>query len=208
MGSGTPGQAVAGGRLSLGPGPPRAGRHRKMAAASARLRPAKWRECRVPGWSGAGRARGACARRWAGPRCVARAAAPGLPPESREGSAVAAPSQFRKLGSEKRGPPRLLACVSGATWRGFSQPVKSRLELASAPHVRLHVEAPPSCPARGAQPPSPRGRPTVDQALRHAPPRCSGWGLGSCSPGGAPRSAAEPGCGPGRPSLGGGLCAE
>ncbi|KAF3829666.1 hypothetical protein GH733_003930 [Mirounga leonina] len=134
MGSGTPGQAVAGGRLPLGPGPPRAGRHRKMAAASARLRPAKWRERRVPGWSGAGRARGACARRWAGPRCVARAAAPGLPLASREGGAVPASSEVPEPGSERRGPPRVLACVCGATWRGFSQPVKSRPKLAS-PHT-------------------------------------------------------------------------
>lgn len=113
----------------------------------------------------------------------------GLPQESREGSAVPAPSQFRKLGSEKRGPPRVLACVSGATWRGFSQPVKSRLKLAPAPHVRLHVEAPPRSPAPSAQPPSPHGRPPVDQALCHSPPRWSGWELGSCSQGGAPRCA-------------------
>lgn len=72
--------------------------------------------------------------------------------------------------------------VSGATWRGFSQPVKSRSKLASAPHVAPRGRPrPPPLPRPSAQPPSPHRRPTVDQALCHSPPRWSGWELGPCS---------------------------
>lgn len=187
MGSGTPGQAVSGGRLSLGSGPPRAGRHRKMAAASARLRPAKWRECRVPGWSGAGRARGACARRWAGPHCVAWAAAPGSPLQSREGSAVPAPSESPELGSEWRSPQCALARFRSSP----AGPPPARKESA-------RVGTRPTCraPGRGpGLPPAPRpvpSHPAVTGALHCGPSTCpspsrwSGWDLGPCSRRGTP----------------------
>lgn len=174
-------------RLSLGSGPPRAGRHRKMAAASARLRPAKWRECRVPGWSGAGRARGACARRWAGPHCVAWAAAPGSPLQSREGSAVPAPSESPELGPEWRSPQCALARFRSSPAR----PPPARKESA-------RVGTRPTCraPGRGpALPPAPRpvpSHPALTGALHcgpstcPSPPRWSGWGLGPCSRRGTP----------------------
>ncbi|XP_032160908.1 translation initiation factor IF-2-like [Mustela erminea] len=72
-----------------------------------------------------------------------------------------------ELGSERRGPPRVRAGVSGAARRGFSQPGKSRPKRAAAPHVRLHVGGPrPPPPAPG---PRPSRGPTVDQARCPSP---------------------------------------
>lgn len=74
--SGRLGRVAARGPLPAGPGRRRPGCRRKMAAASSRLCPAKWRERRVPGWSGAGCARGACARGGGGATWRARSPGP------------------------------------------------------------------------------------------------------------------------------------
>ena len=109
-GGGRPGRPAAGERPLGGLGLPKVGRRRrKMATVSARLRPAKWREHRVPGCNGSGSAQDACARcgrarggaRWSSsaPACFLRFSL-----NLREGNAdpvsQSVPSRHPKLGFE------------------------------------------------------------------------------------------------------------